>query len=90
MTSFIAFVDYGTLQDVFAEREVEGGLRVVGEVEGFHGGKGVDCGCYFGVGVRDVAVGTAAGWWSLCGASGDGHVGDGGHCSGGAAMLDGD
>ena len=39
----VGFVDYGAVEDVSAEGEVQVGGGVGGEAEGFHVGKGVDC-----------------------------------------------
>lgn len=40
---FVAFVDYGAVQEVATEREVEVVMRVVGVAKGFEGREGVDC-----------------------------------------------
>lgn len=39
----VAFEDYGAVEDVFSEGEVEVGGWVGGEAEGFQVGEGVDC-----------------------------------------------
>lgn len=49
---FVAFVDYGAVEEVPAEREVEVVVWVVGVAQGFEGREGIDCGGDVGGGER--------------------------------------
>lgn len=62
LAGVVRLVDDGFVEDVTAEWEVEVGVGVVGEVERFHCGEGVDCCGDLVVGASDGVGGGRLRW----------------------------